>query len=139
MRTFAAAFSAPGRRESASRNAFQNRPLLDQAAGPDTTLRVRLSVQENLLAVLKLFNLFLHFFLLGFQFFQFLHKLHIPFLLPFRLFGFLIRIEFPGAYGGMASDLHLALAFAGPGILITLVRKEKAVSLSGESHRAVAV
>ena len=124
---------------SCRENAFQNRPMLDQAAGPGTALCVRFSVQENLLAVLKLFNLFLHFFLLGFQFFQFLHKLHLPFLLPFRLFWFLIRIELPGAYGGMASDLHLAPAFAGPGILIAFVREEKAVSLSGESHRAVAV
>ena len=108
------------------------------AAGPGTALRVRLSIQENLLAVLKLFNLFPHFFLLGFQFFQFLHKLHLPFLLPLRLFRFLVRIELPGAYGGMASDLHLAPAFAGPGILIAFVREEKTVSLSGESHRAVA-
>jgi hypothetical protein len=37
--------------------------MLDQAAGPGTALRVRLSVQENLLAVLELFNLLLDFLL----------------------------------------------------------------------------
>ena len=58
---------------------------------------------------------------------------------PFLRRRFLIQVEFPGHDSGMVPDFDFSPLLTGSGVFVALIREEKAVSLSGESHRAVTV
>lgn len=58
---------------------------------------------------------------------------------PFLRRRLLVRVEFPGHDSGMVPDFDFSPFLAGSGVFVSPVREEKAVSLSGESHRAVTV
>ena len=60
-------------------------------------------------------------------------------LSPFLRWWLLIQVEFPGHDSGMVPDFDFSPLLTGSGVLVALIREEKSVSLSGESHRAVTV
>ena len=58
---------------------------------------------------------------------------------PFLRRWLLVRVEFPGHDSGMVPDFDFSPLLTGSGVFVALIREEKSVSLSGESHRAVTV